>query len=358
MYAATLFLAISTVISQTDVHPLAAFKVGNIWYFINSDGTEMFPPQILDGVGSFSEGKFFVKKRNKDTSYFCYYDTKGNELFKVNTSLPFDFKSGRALTVQFHDEKGTSRSYGFIDDNGRVLYENILEDGLDFSDSLAYVQQGDNRGYIRRDGKIAFYIDDLHVGYRFSEGKAPISNNDYLFAFIDTTGKIVIPFKYDEVGEFSEGLCKAYYDTKFGYINHNGDFMINHDFDDAKNFREGYAFVATYDDDFHLIWGFINKDGRLMEHFIYRHVNDFSEGLASVNKNGKWGFVNYNADIVIDYIYSDADNFNGGIAFVADRENKKAGYINKKGEFVFEINKFDMLIDFRSNNRYYSFNNK
>lgn len=339
-------------------NPLAAFKIDNIWYFLDETGKELFPAQILEGVGSYSEGKFFVKKRNKDTSYFCYYDTKGKELFKVNSSLPFDFHTGRVLTVKYLDEKGEKRLYGYMDDKGNILHENVLEDGLDFSDSLAYIQKGADRGYIGLDGKFKFLIDPYDVGYRFSEGIAAISNNDFLFAFIDTSGKIIIPFKYDEAGEFKEGLCKVYYESKFGFINRKGDFVIDHRYDDTRNFSEGFAFVGKNDDQNNVKWGFINKDGSLIEDYIYSNVWDFSEGLAAVSKDNKWGFINKKGETVLDFKYSNADSFKNGLAFVTERANNKAGYIDKTGKYIIELIKYDLLIDFRNNTRFYTYEKK
>lgn len=336
-------------------NPLCAFRADKVWYFLNDDGTEMCPSMILDGISHFSEGKFAARRRNKDTVYFAYFNTAGKELFKVNTSLPLQFKQGYALTVKFLDEKGTQRLYGMIDSNGNIIFDNVLPDALEFSDSLAYIDNDERKGYIDLQGNFRITLDDKYVGYRFSEGLAAISDADLKLGFINKKGEIVIPLKYDEGGEFSEGLCKVYSEGGFGYINKNGDLVIAHRFDEARNFCEERAFVGMLDDNNELIWGFIDKDGRMIETFIYKAVNDFSEGLASVKKDKLWGFIDKNGNTIIDFQYSDADSFYNNLAFVIDRANKRAGYINKKGEFVIDFNKFEVLIDFRSNKKFYSF---
>lgn len=338
--------------------PLAAFTTEGVWYFLNETGEQMCDPMVLDGVGSYSENFLYVKKRTKDTSYFCYLDRKGNERFKINSTLPFNFNSGVASTVKFLDEKGEARLFGFVNNKGKVLYENVLHDALDFSDSLAYINTGKERGYIGIDGQFKIRLDTSLIGYKFAEGKAAVADKEYRFGFIDKTGKLVIPYKYDETGEFSEGLCKVYYKGYFGFINHQGEFVIENKFDEAKPFSESFAFVAKYDSIYQPHWGFINKDGRLIEEYIYSRVNDFSEGFAAVQKNGKWGFINYAGETKIDFIYDVADSFKRGLAFVVDKTNGKAGFINQEGKFVISLNKFDILVELRSNNRYYSFNNK
>lgn len=335
--------------------PLCAFRVENIWYFLTEDGQEMCKPMILDGISHYSEGKFAARKRTKDTAYFAYFDTKGKELFKVNTSLPFHFKQGYALTVKYLDEKGTQRLYGVIDSTGKTIFDNVLPDALEFSDSLAYIDNYDKKGYINLNAEFAIQIPDTLVGYRFSEGLAAVSNADMKVGFIDKSGEIIIPLKYYEAGIFSEGLCKVFGENGFGFINKQGDLVIAHRFDEARNFVEDRAFVGVLDDDYKLTWGFIDKDGKMIESYIYSNVLDFSEGLAAVQKDKLWGYIDKNGKTVIDFQFNEADSFKNGLAFVVDRQNKKAGYIDKKGNYIITFNRFEILIDFRSNKKFFNF---
>lgn len=351
--SALLLICCATIASARQ--PLCAFRVENIWYFLTEDGKEMCKPMILDGISHYSEGKFAARKRTKDTVYFAYFDINGKELFKVNTSLPFQFKQGYALTVKYFDEKGTQRLYGMIDSTGKTIFDNVLPDALEFSDSHAYIDDFDKKGYINLDAEFAIQIPDTLVGYRFSEGLAAVSNAEMKIGFINKSGEIVIPLKYYEAGIFSEGLCKVFGEDGFGFINKQGDLVIAHRFDEARNFFEDRAFVGILDDDYKLTWGFIDKDGRMIESYIYSNVLDFSEGLAAVQKDNYWGYIDKNGNTVIDFKYNDADSFKNGLAFVVDRQNKKAGYIDKKGNFLITFNKFEILIDFRSNRKFFNF---
>ena len=74
----------------------------------------------------------------------------------------------------------------------------------------------------------------------------------FKYGFIDKTGKVVIPSTYDEVRNFSEGLCEVMEDKK---------------------------------------WGFIDKTGKVVVPLIYDEVGHFREGLCWVRKDKKWGFV-------------------------------------------------------------------
>ena len=75
-------------------------------------------------------------------------------------------------------------------------------------------------------------------------------------AFIDKTGKTIIPCQYDwEVFGFHEGLARVRQNGKYGFIDKTGKFVIPCQFDEA--------------------------------------ALTFHDGLAKVKQNGKWGFIKY-----------------------------------------------------------------
>ena len=57
-------------------------------------------------------------------------------------------------------------------------------------------------------------------------------------------------------------------------------------------------------------------EAKKQNELCYDKVNDFSEGLAAVELNGKYGFINEEGDEVIKLEYDYADSFYGGRAFV------------------------------------------
>lgn len=90
------------------------------------------------------------------------------------------------------------------------------------------------------------------------------------------------------------------------------------------------------------LYGFINNKGEIVVEPQYNSVGLFSEGLCAVvkreNNVSKLGYIDYNGELVIDlqfqqYLYEGSD-FSDGMAVV--RLNNKSGYINKKGEIIFE----------------------
>jgi len=92
-------------------------------------------------------------------------------------------------------------------------------------------------------------------------------------------------------------------------------------------------------------WGFVNSKNEWVIKPKYIAVNNFSEGLAAVQKGIKWGFINTNGDYVVKPVYGYVHDFKEGKAAVlsfkplpgTSREEKlkhKWGFVNKLGEMV------------------------
>ena len=176
----------------------------------------------------------------------------------------------------------------------------------------------------------------------------PVKGLNDKWGFVDESGKEIIPFTYDEVGEFSEGLARAMMIGKFGwhywgFIDKTGKVIIPLKYNGVGDFSEGLARAMISRGGF-LDWGFIDKTGKEVIPLKYSYVGDFSEGLARVKaSNGRWGFINQAGNAVISFIYDDAKDFSEGLAQV--RIKRKWGFIDNTGKEVakdvFSVNQND-----------------
>jgi hypothetical protein len=64
------------------------------------------------------------------------------------------------------------------------------------------------------------------------------------WGFVDKTGKEVIPFKYDAIGKFSEGLCAVRFDWYWGFVDFTGKEVIPCKYIEVGEFFEGLCAVA------------------------------------------------------------------------------------------------------------------
>lgn len=201
------------------------------------------------------------------------------------------------------------------------------------------------QGYVDRTGQVVIPTDFLspNAVFPFSEGLAPVGKVDPAtgkakFGFINHRGETVIPFIYDDVMGFSEGLaCVGVGRTeRFGidhfYIDSTGAVVIppNDAYDVAYSFHEGMAQVRNWQEED--LWGYIDKTGRLVVPCVLEHSEDFSEGLASVgtyDEDGAWkvGYLNPEGNWELSTYYANLGDFSEGLAVVDGYY-----YVDKQGE--------------------------
>ena len=138
----------------------------------------------------------------------------------------------------------------------------------------------------------------------FSEGLVRISLEWYpAYGFADRSNKIVIPIKYNNAGDFKEGLVWVKLNEKYGFINKQGKTVIPFKYDDAWDFSEGLALVKLNDK-----WGFIDRADKEVIAIKYDVARKFSEGLALVRLNGKWFYINRKGECVKNCDNAPADH--------------------------------------------------
>lgn len=346
-----IFILTVTVSGQekkTDKSPLAAYKAGNLWYFINQKGDEIFPALDLVDVGGYSEGFFRVKKKIDGKDKVCFINMKGEISIICDCDKAKDFSDGMAVIMNYTTDARDDMLYGYINKEGKQVLAPKFMDATDFVRGMAYVLDKDKRGYIDKTGNYLIILQNT-VGSVFREGMAAVSNEHYKSGFINKNGDLVIECKYDEAGYFSEGLAVIGIDGKYGYINKKGELVINQVFDYASPFKEDRAAVGKLDNSFKIHWGFIDKSGTATVKTLFDEVFDFSEGLSAVKKDRKWGFVDKSGEYAHQSKYSSAGSFVNGLAWVSIKDSKEFGFIDKEGKFKIKIPEPEMVIDLRLN---------
>lgn len=120
---------------------------------------------------------------------------------------------------------------------------------------------------------------------------------------------------------------------KRGYINGNGQTMIEPTYAMAMPFSEGLAAVADrVSDDGAPSWRFVNVAGVVVipRTFVGGQIGTFLEGLAPIQVNGKWGYIASSGEFAIPAQFDAADDFNEGLAIV--RAGRKYGVIDHQGK--------------------------
>lgn len=142
----------------------------------------------------------------------------------------------------------------------------------------------------------------------FSDGLIVVGGGDNevtmgKYGYADKSGKIVIPYKYDDAEPFYKGIAKVSKDGRQFYIDKKGKECF--DKDKQSEYDEGSSLSKEIDE----------------------------SGLIMVENNGKYGWKNEKGDIVIPIQYDMAMDFHEGLAMVT--LNAVVGFVDKYGNSTF-----------------------
>ena len=343
-----------------------AQRVANVRFegktgFLSEDGTWLLEP-IYEKARNFSDGLVAVFDGDK----WGYVNRYGVVVIPYRYDSAKKFDSGLALVL-------IDKEWQYIDKNGKKIEMPNTDKKYNFVDGVAIIKRGELYGLINVNGNVV--VEPVYqkiIGFENGYSKVKLHN---LWGLIDTKGNQVLTAIYDEIGSYSEGVvpvkrrglwgivkdgnfievndavnicnfnegqnltCASIKKKKVGFIDRNGNWILEPKFKDANKFSQGFAGVKV--DGF---WKFINENGELIIDDKFYAVGEFDEsGFASVRRKILWGFIDKNGNEVIEpkYIftpnadynfYNEAGKFVNGIVRV--KSSKGWGFTNSKNELV------------------------
>lgn len=239
--------------------------------------------------------------------------------------------SAMAGLKSFDKSVGDDYYCGYKNDAGKIVIPANKYQGCgEFSDGLAYV------------GHIAKPLVEYETGgYKHVQG------------FIDQTGKLVIPVKYEvedgmEGGNyksFSNGMVSVFKNGKHGFMNKDQKLVVPHKYDYVLAFNDGVAVVQNDG-----LFGVIDKTGKVIVPIDREHIGSFSNGLATTSVTDDsdstlYGYINKTGKVAIVPNWGQANQFSEGLAVVRfdTLKSSKWGVIDTKGKYVIQP-KYDEVI--------------
>ena len=271
---------------------------------------------------------------------YAYIDPTGELRIRFRFSQARSFSEGLAAVAVREYYKRAERwhhtdTWGYIDKEGNWAIRRRFEDARSFSGGLAAVKRNGQWGFINTAGEevVEAVFDKVES---FSDGLAKVSLGDSQVAYINTLGQVVAEFfgEYHDYGHFSEGLATVRRNGQWGFINKEGEPVIDPQFEYVNFFTEGLAGVQDAETG---LWGFIDREGEWAVDPQFEYVNFFTEGLAGVQdaETGLWGFIDREGGWAVDPQFEYVGMFSSE-AVAPVLFEQKYGYINKYGKSVID----------------------
>jgi len=226
---------------------------------------------------------------------------------------------------------------------------------------LLPVKQGGRWGYIDALGQIRV-SPQFDFAAVFSEGRAVVgvghektlsmsylnlrvTGTEFLFGWIDESGRLLVRTESTLNSPFSEGLAISGHasgstrescsvlrlsadsgstklvcapESRVDIIDKMGNVVLQTSFSEAQKFTEKFAPVAApTGKNSQLLWGFIDTSGKVVVDPAFQAAHSFEEGLAAVEVEHKgWGYIDHTGAFTIPAAFHRADDFSEGLAAV------------------------------------------
>lgn len=236
-----------------------------------------------------------------------------------------------------------NKTWGFVNQNGDIIIPLNKYNFLNPIDEEGMILANNNgkSGYINiaQDTLIPFKYEDLSV---FSNGLAPAKLNGK-YGFIDRKGKVTVPFEYETESHFYKcGLAKVHKKNKFGFIDKSGKIVIPLEFEKVRDNKVDELICVMKNG----TWAFFSCEGKQLTKFEFDQITEspysetsytyFESGLCRVQKNGKLGYINSNFQTVIPFgKYQESETFDISKRAVVKTKGKY-GLINTQDKFILE----------------------
>lgn len=166
------------------------------------------------------------------------------------------------------------------------------------------------------------------------------------WGYIDRDGEVVIEARFDAADDFHNGLAGVNINGSFGYVNTDGEIVIKPKFYDVGAFSDGLAAVQLEDQG---PLGFIDRHGKMVISTQFRagygsvDRTHFVDGLAPVQQSDPdpdspywyYGFIDKRGQWAIEPQFREVRPFSQGLAAVR-KSRHSWSYINPAGEVVLE----------------------
>ena len=286
-------------------------------YGVVSEKGAVILPLKYSNINSNKNG--YTVKLNQEAGLF---NSEGKEIIPISYHWVYTDKidDNIPIVAELNDNNA-----GYINTKNEWVIPPTYQYAFAFRQGIARVKKGRNYMYINLKGEPVIQDFDNYVIQNFDNYVIEPSDNTYIvgvrkeckymvynlngnlldtydgfinnwsgnaifgvkkggkWGYIDGYGKVIVPFEYEEVNNFSEGLASVRKDGKWGYINPKNEIVIPIEFTNKEvgSFKNGGAEYYTDRGA-----GLINLKGEIIAEPKYDSIEYVNGNIAIVSFNG------------------------------------------------------------------------
>lgn len=272
----------------------------NKWGYINTEGEEVIPCQ-WEYVGPFEGGVAEVQQEN---GLYGLISTDGTVLCEPQYLWMGACREGlRAVQTDKYPDL-----WGYLDTQGNMVIPPQYEDAGNFSEGLAPAKKDGKWGFIDTSGQ--FVIEPVwDYAQPFANGRARVQR-DGLHGCIDTQGNIVIQPEWQYIlplTDHSYEITGLENDTEVYFITDlNGNRPNDHTWDSLRFILNEYGLYRVCKDG---LYGWINGNGDVVVDAVWLDSEPFINGFSRVRSATGVGFVDVHGNVAVEPVWDAAAPF-------------------------------------------------
>ncbi|WP_104381989.1 WG repeat-containing protein [Sphingobacterium sp. HMA12] len=227
-------------------------------------------------------------------------------------------------------EDSTSGLMGLQDDAQQIVVPAQYHYITPFVGEVSVVQfKNEKYGAINLTGKTVIPFQYDYLSYDDNSEQFLFGTNEK-YGILDKAGKVLIPANYDMISFINGAYAVFQQNEKYGILNQAGKTVVpaSYSFISENN---GTHFICVENDKYSLVDIKTNKI--LTPAYDFISITE-EPNLFLSSKDGKYGYLNGLGKIAIPFIYSGATSFSDGVASVTKEGSDDVILINTKGEPV------------------------
>lgn len=283
---------------------------------ISSIPYDMKDVDKIDIIGAPSPNGL-IKIKDSKRNLWGYMNFDGAMIIDYLYKNADSFSSDNVAIVR--TEKGLE---GAIDEKENYVIEPMYYNISHLDDGRAFAKVKENAGakLIDIDGQtiaegsfsMPIYGAFEHI---FNDGLACVQDYETTkYGYVDLNGNYIIEPQFSSADDFTDGLARVVDDALGlqGYISTDGEYVIEPKYKELGQFVDGYAYAINKDG----LAGAIDMKGNEVISCQYENVTNPYDGIFGIKENGLFGYYSLDKGWIIEPKYTSASSFKNGYAIV------------------------------------------